>query len=122
MSARSYPTWMTAEVIAKPIAARYGRPVTMSPIPPQTVDATPSQANAMSRSSTCLTMAFQVACNAPAPMTIATTSGVSCAWVVTPVFCLLVPVRAAGKTTAPPANYCAAGKNCCGPAAACRSR
>ena len=58
----------------------------------------------MSRSSTCLTIAFHVACKAPAPMTISTMSGVSCAWVVTPVFCLLVPVRAAGK------NYCAAGK------------
>src|SRR6266481_5278871 len=81
---------MIADAIANPMAARYGRPVSASQIPPPTVDATPIHANAMSRSSTCFAMAFQVACNAPALMTIATTSGVSCAWVAIAAFCRAV--------------------------------
>ena len=45
-------------------------------------------ARAMSWSSLCLAIAFHVACSAPAPMTIATISGVRCTEVVT-----LSPVR-----------------------------
>src|SRR5271165_6861974 len=69
----------------------------MSPSPPATVEAIPIQANAINRSSTCLAIAFQVACKAPAPMTIATINGVRCAWVVTYAFCLFVRAIAASS-------------------------
>src|SRR5215469_18865304 len=69
--------WMMAEAITYGMARRAGRPVTASTEPPTAIAAMPIQAKAMRRSVTCLAMAFQQACSAPAPMTAAMTAGVS---------------------------------------------
>jgi hypothetical protein len=76
--------WIAADTAAKPIAARYGRPVTASTRPPPAVEATPISANTTSLSTRYLAIAFQIACSAPAPMTIATIGTVIWLWAIRP--------------------------------------
>jgi hypothetical protein len=64
--------WIKAEATANGTAAPRGRPVSASTAAPPRVDAIPIRANAAIRSSRYLAMAFQIACSAPAPITIRT--------------------------------------------------